>query len=76
MTHYGIVGSSNSAVTDVFAFMVTVQGAVPLHPPPIHPTNVTGPEAVRVTGVLTSKASSQSEPQSIPPGELVTVPAL
>ena len=55
---------------------MTVQGSVPLHPPPVHPTNTTGEddEAVTVTNVAISYGSLQSDPQSIPLGELVTVP--
>ena len=46
------VWSANAAVTLVAAFIVTVQGPVPLQPPPLHPVKVepVAGLAVRVTG--------------------------
>jgi hypothetical protein len=44
---------------------------------PLHPAKVDGGIgfAVRVTGVFAGKLSVQSKPQSMPGGELVTVPS-
>ena len=63
------------AVTVVAAFIVTVQGPVPEHPP-LHPTNVHPGKgvAVRVTTVPLSYDAEQVTPQLIPPGLDVTVP--
>jgi len=76
-----VVVSVNSgtkvAVTDVFAFIVTVHVPVPAHAPPLHPVN-TDPDvaaAVNVTEVPLTKFAEQVAPQLIPAGELVTVPA-
>ena len=57
--------------------MVTVQVvAVPEQPPPLQPPKVEGAVglAVRVTGVFSVKAEVQVGPQSMPAGELITVP--
>jgi hypothetical protein len=64
------------AVTVVAAFTVTVQGPVPLQPPPLKPVNVDpgSAAAVRVTEVPLSKDAEQVLPQVIPLGLLVTVP--
>jgi len=63
-------------VTDVAAFIVTVQVAVPAQPPPLQPVKVE-PAAgvvVRVTAVPVVKEVEQVAPQEIPTGALVTVP--
>jgi hypothetical protein len=67
-------GATKFAITDWSAFMVTVQGAVPVHAP-LHPTKV-DPEAaaVRITAVPLSKLAVQVLPQLMPDGLLVTVP--
>src|SRR3989454_9468469 len=64
------------AVTVVAAETVTTHGAVPLHPPPLHPTNSEPPSgaAVSVTTVPLKKLAEQLEPQLMPSGVLVTVP--
>ncbi|HTX52057.1 MAG TPA: hypothetical protein VMD08_01505 [Candidatus Baltobacteraceae bacterium] len=64
------------AVTFWTALMVTVQGPVPLHPPPLQPVKVDPPlgVAVRVTIVPLAKPALQVAPQLIPAGLLVTVP--
>ena len=76
-------GAWTDAVTVVSAVMVTVQGSVPVQPPPDHPTK-DAPSAgvsVNVTAVPCGNAAKQlakSNPgyaQSIPAGELDTVPA-
>jgi hypothetical protein len=69
--------SVNVAVTDVAAVRGSVQVvAVPEHPPPDQPAN-SEPDAaaaVRVTCVPEAKLAEHVLPQSIPAGELVTVP--
>ena len=67
----------NVAVTVIDEFMVTVQVPVPEQPPPDHPVNVEPYPwvAVRVTGVPAAYDAEQVEPQFMPLGELVTVPA-
>ena len=76
-------GAWADAVTVVSAVMITVQGWVPAQPPPDHPTNgapSTG-VSVNVTAVPCGNVAEQlatSNPgyaQSIPAGELDTVPA-
>lgn len=49
---------------------------MPLHPPPLHPTNVDplAAAALNVTDVPLGNSLLQSLPQLIPAGELVTVP--
>lgn len=67
----------NVAVTDVAAFIVTVQVPVPEHPPPDQPANTDAPDvgaAVSVTTVAWRKLAEQVAPQLMPAGELVTVP--
>lgn len=75
----------NVAITDVPAFIVSVQD-VPVHdpapdvlqaPPLVQPVKLdpASGDAVRVTVVPVAYVSEQSAPQSIPAGELVTVPA-
>jgi hypothetical protein len=56
--------------------MVTSHVPVPEHPPPLQPVKVALElaTAVRVTGVLSARSAEQVSPQSIPTGELVTVP--
>jgi len=66
----------NVAVTVVAAEIVTVQAPVPEQPPPLQPPKVepaAGP-AVSVTAVPLVKLAAQVAPQSMPAGELVTVP--
>ncbi len=67
---------SNAAVTGVYAFMVIVQSPVPLQPPPFHPVKYEPASgiAVSVAIVTIEYVSVQSLPQSIPDGELVTMP--
>ena len=63
------------ALTEVAAFMVTLQAPVPLQAP-LQPVKVE-PEAgvaVRLTTVPLAKFAEQVAPQEIPAGELVTVP--
>jgi hypothetical protein len=64
------------AVTVVSAFTMTVQGPVPLQPPPLKPAKVEpgSDAAVKVTEVPLSKDAEQVLPQVIPLGLLVTVP--
>ena len=71
-----MAGELNVAITVWVAFIVTVQVPVPEHPPPLQPAKVEGgtPFAVSVTVVLSAKSNVQVEPQSMPVGELVTVP--
>src|SRR5215218_5423654 len=67
--------TSNVAVTERAWSMVTTQGSVPVQAPPQAPkTEPTAGVAVSVTSVLYSYVSLQSEPQSIPAGELATEP--
>jgi hypothetical protein len=64
------------AVTVVAAFTVTAQVPVPLQAP-LQPAKIE-PEAglaVRMIGVPAATVSEQSDPQAIPAGALVTVPA-
>ncbi len=79
---YGAVGGggglvSKSAVTVVPAVSVVTQGPVPVQPPPVQPVKVepVAGVAVRVTAVPSGNVAEQVVPQSIPPGELLTVPA-
>ena len=55
---------------------MTVQGPVPVQPPPDHLVNLEPDEATgfRVTSVPGSKAAAQLVPQTIPAGEEVTDP--
>jgi hypothetical protein len=64
------------AVTDVAAFIVTVQVPVPEQPPPVQPVNVAPAEgvAVSVTAVPLLNDAEQVAPQLMPAGALVTVP--
>src|SRR5205823_10989505 len=64
------------AVTVVAAVTVTVQGSVPLHPPPLQPvkTEVASGFAVNTTDVPLRKLAEQLAPQFIPDGVLVTAP--
>jgi len=64
------------AVTVVAAESVTVQAPVPEQPPPVQPLKVEPPAgaAVSVTAVPLVKLAAQVAPQSMPAGELVTVP--
>src|SRR5437867_7480032 len=67
----------NVAVTAVAAVRVTAQGPVPVQMPPLQPvkTDPVAGVAVSVTTVPLTKLAVQMEPQSIPPGVLVTAPA-
>jgi hypothetical protein len=68
--------AAKPAATLVFAFSVTVQlVAIPLHAPlqPVSPQPKSG-VAVSVTWVIGEKPALQVEPQSMPDGELVTLP--
>jgi hypothetical protein len=67
---------SKVAVTDSAALIVTSQMPTPEHPAPDHPANVdpVAAVAVSVTSVPAAKSYEQVAPQSIPAGELVTVP--
>jgi hypothetical protein len=68
----------NVAVTVIAAFIVTVHVPVPLQPPPLHPKKLLPDPAVavNVTCVPLAKLDwhSPSGKQSIPSGELTTVP--
>src|SRR6478752_2490203 len=66
----------NVAVTVVSAPSVTTQSPVPEQPPPDQPANVepSAGDAESVTTVPSSNDAWQVAPQSIPAGELVTVP--
>jgi hypothetical protein len=70
------VETENAAETVVLAFMVTLQEDVPLHAPP-HPANVEfDPGAsLSVTTVPAANVATQLEPQLMPAGLLVMVPA-
>jgi hypothetical protein len=65
------------AVTDMAALIVTVQGPVPVQPPPLQPENVepAAGVAVKVTAVPLVKPVAQVAPQEIPAGVLEMVPA-
>ena len=70
-----VVDALNVALTEIFAFRVTMQEAVPVQAPD-HPVNVE-PElatAVRVTCEPVLKLALHVVPQVIPEGLLVTVP--
>jgi hypothetical protein len=64
------------AVTDVAALIVTVQGPVPVQPPPLQPENVepAAGVAVKVTAVPLANAAEQVAPQEMPAGAVETVP--
>jgi len=64
------------AVTEVAAFIVTLQVPVPVQPPPLQPVNVepAAGAAVRVTTVPVVKEVEQVAPQEMPAGTLVTAP--
>jgi hypothetical protein len=68
--------TSNAALIVRSSVMVTAQGPVPLHPPPLHPLNkVPTPWlVVKVTDAPISNGSTQSAPQLIPAGALTTIP--
>jgi hypothetical protein len=67
---------AKSALTVRAALMLTVQVPVPEQPPPLQPVNVAVEEgmAVKVTSVPLLNDAEQVAPQSMPAGELVTVP--
>jgi hypothetical protein len=67
----------NVAVTVVSELSVTWHVPVPEQPPPDQPVNVEPADgfAVSVTAVPVANCALQVEPQLIPDGELVTVPA-
>src|SRR5437660_8686622 len=64
------------AVTEVAAFIVTLQVPVPVQPPPLQPVKVEPAPgaAVSVTTVPGVKEAEHVAPQEIPAGLLVTVP--
>ena len=65
------------AVTAIDPLPATVQGAVPMQPPPLQPLNME-PEAgiaVSVTDAPARYVAAQAVPQRIPAGVLATVPA-
>src|SRR5262245_18357067 len=64
------------ALTDVAAFIATVQVPVPEQPPPLQPVNVALAEGMAGTVArgAARKDAEQVAPQLMPPGELVTVP--
>ena len=64
------------AVTVAAAFIVAVQGPVPVQPPPLQPVKVepAAGVAVKVTAVPLGNAAAHVAPQEIPAGALVTVP--
>jgi len=64
------------APTTIAALPVSVQGDVPTHPPPFQPPNVEPLEgaAANVTTVPLGYVSTQSVPQLMPAGLLLTVP--
>jgi hypothetical protein len=66
----------NVAVTDLAAFIVTMQLAVPEQPAPDQPAKdePAAAAAVKVTLIPLAYACEQVEPQLIPAGELDTVP--
>jgi hypothetical protein len=66
----------NVAVTDRAALMVTLQAEVPLHAPlqPVNDEPMAG-TADSVTSVPEPKLALQVDPQLMPAGEDVTVPA-
>jgi len=66
----------NVAVRDVSAFAFTTHAPVPEHPPPDQPVKELPGSgvAVRVISVPSVKSAWQVVPQSIPDGELATVP--
>jgi len=68
--------SSKVAVTDSAALIVTSQLPTPEQPAPDQPANDEpgAGVAVKVTSIPLAKSCEQVEPQSIPAGELVTVP--
>jgi hypothetical protein len=68
--------TSKVAVTDSAAFIVTTQLPVPEQPPPDQPANVDDDPAVavNVTCVPLAKSCEHVEAQSMPAGELVTIP--
>src|SRR2546428_4610694 len=67
---------TNAAVTEVAAFIVTLQVPVPVQPPPLQPVKVAPAAgvAVKVTTVPVVKAVEHVAPQEIPAGPLGTVP--
>src|SRR5437879_379890 len=64
------------AVTEVAAFIVTLQVPVPVQPPPLQPVKVepAAGAAVSVTTVPVVNEAEHVAPQEIPAGLLVTVP--
>jgi len=68
--------SAKVAVTEVAAFTVTVQVAVPEQPPPLQPVKVEAAAgtAVKVTAVPLENGAEHVVPQERPAGALVTVP--
>jgi hypothetical protein len=65
------------AVTVVAALSVTLQVPVPVHPPPLQPVNVDPAVAAAVSTIAVPelKFAVHVDPQLIPAGALVTVPA-
>ena len=71
-----VVVAANVAVTVVAPLTVTAQLPVPEQPPPLQPVKLEPAlaTAVSVTWVPAVKPDEQVTPQSMPAGELVTVP--
>jgi hypothetical protein len=72
-----VVAAVKAASTDVAELTVTVHVPVPPHPPPLQPLNVepVAGTAVSVAVVPAVTDVAQTDPQLMPAGVLVTVPA-
>jgi hypothetical protein len=71
-------GTTKVAVTVAGAVIATVQGSMPVQPPPDHPANVEpAPVGLAVRSTLESrgKGAEQVAPQSMPAGSEATVPS-
>src|SRR5437773_5218896 len=69
--------TANVAVTEVAAFIVTMQVPVPEQPPPLQPVKVelASGVAVKVTAVPLANGAEHVAPQAMPAGLRATVPA-